>query len=140
MLQCTRSVIGRAHQGVRHIRVKAHQKQSMLNKVRHRLFLFIRFGMRSLQVASKFPISTFLVQLAPSAARISISRTGHQKQESTATAVLFCFCRSCFGNRSLQVASNFTLSAFSVQLAPSTARISISRTAHHYRLMLNTST
>ena len=27
--------------------IMAHQKQSMLNKVQHRLFLFIRFGKRS---------------------------------------------------------------------------------------------
>ena len=37
----------------------------------------IRFGMRTLQAASKALISILLAQLAPSEARISISRTGH---------------------------------------------------------------
>ena len=48
---------------VRHIQVMAHQK--------------IRFGMRTLQAASEDFTLNFLVRLAPSVARISISRTGH---------------------------------------------------------------
>ena len=40
-------------------------------------FLIIRFGMRTLQAVSEVLVSVLLAQLAPSEARISISRTGH---------------------------------------------------------------
>ena len=46
----------------------------------YRGFLIIRFGMRTLQAASKALVSILLAQLAPSEARISISRTAHHCQ------------------------------------------------------------
>ena len=58
----------------------AHQKTPIVIHD-YRGFLIIRFGMRTLQAASKALVSILLAQLAPSEARISISRTGHQKQK-----------------------------------------------------------
>ena len=55
----------------------AHQKIPIVI-YGYRDFLIIRFGMRALQAASKALISILLAQLAPSEARISISRPAHQ--------------------------------------------------------------
>ena len=55
----------------------AHQKIPIVIHD-YRDFLIIRFGMRTLQAASEDFTLNFLVRLAPSVARISISRPGHQ--------------------------------------------------------------
>ena len=54
----------------------AHQKIPIVIQD-YRDFLIIRFGMRTLQAASEDFTLNFLVRLAPSVARISISRPGH---------------------------------------------------------------
>ncbi|MBO5512052.1 MAG: hypothetical protein J6B24_09995 [Clostridia bacterium] len=85
--------------------------------------------MRTLQAASKALISILLAQLAPSGARISISRPGHQKIPIVIHGYRdFLIIR--FGMRSLQVAGKALASTFLAQLAPSEARISISRPGH----------
>ena len=85
--------------------------------------------MRTLQAASKALISILLAQFAPSEARISISRPGHQNPP-----IVIHGCRGFliirFGMRTLQAASKALISILLAQLALSEARISISRTGH----------